>query len=328
MISRRAWLRTTAGASAGAVLGLDAPILAAFRQRPSQPLIQRAIPKTGEKLPVVGLGSADTFSATALRESRTEEYDTIAAVLRTLVDGGGRVFDTAYMYGASEQVAGQVAETLGIADRIWWSTKVNAARVSGGVSEPADLAQTRYQIGRSFLRLRRRQIDLVQVHNMGDPSSQLALLNELKAGGYVRYIGVTTTFEGQYPGLVEVMRHEPIDFIGIDYAVDSRTAENVILPLALEREIGVLVYMPFGRRRLWARIGDRPLPGWAADVDAHSWAQLLLKFVIAHPAVTVVCPGTGDPKHMADNLDAGRGRLPDPDQRERISRLVQSLPPA
>jgi aryl-alcohol dehydrogenase-like predicted oxidoreductase len=324
MASRRDWLSMTAGAVAG--LGLNPRVLEALQGLQSEPLIQRAIPKTGELLPVVGLGSANTFSDMALEESRREAYDTISAVLEALVDGGGTVFDTAYGYGASEQVAGQVAQDLGIADRIWWATKVNAARVSGGASGSADPAAARYQIQRSFLRLRLRQIDLFQVHNMGDPPTQLALLKQLKAEGFVRYIGITTTFEGQYSALIDVMRNEPIDFIGIDYAVDNRTPEEVILPLALEREIGVLAYLPFGRSRMWARIGDRPLPGWATEFDAHTWAQFMLKFVIAHPAVTAVCPGTSDPEHMADNLGAGRGRVPDADQVNRIIRAAENLP--
>lgn len=324
MISRRAWLR----AAAGAALGADPRMMEGIRRTGRLSLLERPVPKTGEMLPVIGLGSADTFSELALRESRTEEYETVGAVLKALVDGGGRVFDTAYAYGASEQVAGQVAEELGIADRIWWSTKVNAARVAGGMREDADLAQTRYQVRRSFLRLRRRQIDLMQVHNMGDPRRQLALLQELKDVGYVRYIGATTTSVEQYPGLADVLRDEPIDFIGIDYAVDQRAAEELILPLAQERDVAVLAYMPFGRGRMWARIGDRTVPEWATAFDAHSWAQLMLKFVLAHPAVTVVCPGTSDPAHMVDNLGAGVGRLPDADEVERILSLVERLPEA
>ena len=315
-------------AGASAALGFGPGALEALRGRERGPLIRRAIPKTGEQLPVIGLGGANTFSETALRESRTEEYDTIRAVLLALVDGGGAVFDTAYGYGASEQVAGQVAQELGVADRIWWATKMNAARVAGGTSGPADPERARYQIRRSFLRLRRERIDLFQVHNMGDPPTQLALLRELKELGYIRYIGVTTTFSAQYPALLDVMRTEPVDFVGVDYAIDNRTPEEVILPLARERGIGVLVYQPFGRTRMWERIGDRPLPDWAADFDARTWAQLMLKFVIAHPAVTVVCPGTSDPEHMADNLGAGRGRIPDPDQLERMTRLAESLPAA
>jgi aryl-alcohol dehydrogenase-like predicted oxidoreductase len=312
----------------GCALGLSPRVLEALVGLQSEPLIQRAIPKTGELLPVIGLGSASTFSDTALSESRTEEYDSIGGVLRALIDGGGSVLDTAYGYGASEQVSGQVAQDLGIADRIWWATKVNAARVSGGGTGFADPADARYQIQRSFLRLRLPQIDLFQVHNMGDPPTQLALLKELKAEGYVRYIGITTTFPGQYSALVDIMKNEPIDFIGIDYAVDNRTPEEVILPLALEQDIGVLVYLPFGRDRMWERIGDRPLPDWAAEFDAHTWAQFMLKFVIAHPGVTVACPGTSDPGHMADNLGAGRGRIPDPDQLSRMIGVVEGLPAA
>ncbi len=322
MLSRRAWLR----GAMRAALCLQPRVLEALESLQSQPLLQRAVPATGEMLPVIGLGSATTFSETALRESRTEEYDAIRAVLQALVDGGGSVFDTAYGYGASEQVSGEVAENLGIADRIWWATKMNAARVAGGVSGTADPAEARYQIRRSFLRLRRPQIDLFQVHNMGDPRTQLALLKELKTLHYVRYIGITTTFEPQYSALIDVMRSQPIDFIGIDYAVDNRKAEQMILPLAHDLGIGVLAYMPFGRGRLWARIGDRPLPSWAAEFDAHTWAQFMLKFVISHPAVTVACPGTSDAGHMADNLGAGRGRIPNADQRNRMVRFVDSLP--
>jgi len=322
MVSRRDWLRMTTGA--GAALGLSPRLLEALQVQQSQPLIQRAVPKTGELLPVVGLGGANTFSDSA----RREEFDAIGGVLRALVDGGGTVFDTAAGYGASEEVSGQVATDLGIAERIWWATKVNVAGGRGGGSSSADPAAARAQIQRSFDRLRVPQIDLIQVHNMGDPPTQLGVLRELKAQGRIRYLGITTTFEGQYPALVDVMRSEPIDFIGIDYAVDNRTPEEVIFPLALERQIGVLVYLPFGRSRMWARIGDRPVPEWAREFGAHTWAQLMLKFVIAHPAVTVACPGTSDPGHMADNLGGGRGRVPNPDEVERMVRLVESLPAA
>jgi aryl-alcohol dehydrogenase-like predicted oxidoreductase len=322
MLSRRDWLRVTTGV--GAALGLNPRLLEALQALQDQPLVRRAVPKTGEQLPVVGLGGANTFSDTA----RREEFDTIGAVLQALVDGGGTVFDTAAGYCASEEVSGQVAGDLGISDRIWWATKVNVAGGRGGGSGQADPAAARAQIQRSFDRLRIPRIDLIQVHNMGDPPTQLGILKELKAEGRIRYLGITTTFEGQYDALVDVMRSEPIDFIGIDYAVDNRTPEDVIFPLALEREIGVLVYLPFGRSRMWARIGDRPLPEWAREFDAHTWAQFMLKFVIAHPAVTVACPGTSRPEHMADNLGGGRGRLPNPDQLERMVRLVESLPAA
>jgi aryl-alcohol dehydrogenase-like predicted oxidoreductase len=320
MVSRRDWLRIAGVACAGAALGMDAR---AIRGLQSSGIITRAIPSTGEQLPVVGLGGANTFSEVA----RREDFEAVRGVLRALVDGGGTVFDTAAGYGASEEVAGQVAEELRIADRILWATKVNVAQGRGGGGS-ADPAAARAQVERSFQRLRVPVIDLLQVHNMGDPSTQLAVLREFKEAGRIRYLGITTTFAGQYDALVDVMRNEPIDFIGIDYAIDNRTAEEVILPLARERRIGVLVYLPFGRSRMWARIGDRPLPDWAAEFDAHSWAQFMLKFVIAHPAVTVACPGTSDPEHMADNLAGGRGKLPDASHLARMVELVADLPGA
>lgn len=316
MVSRREWLRVTAGA--GAALSLNPRVLEALQ---SQEVIMRAIPSTGELLPAVGLGGANTFS----RVARAEDFDTIRGVLTALVDGGGTVFDTAAGYGASEEVSGQVAEKVGIADRIFWATKVNVAGRGGGSADPAAV---RAQIERSFDRLRIPVIDVMQVHNLGDPPTQLGVVEELKAAGRIRYSGITTTSGGQYPVLADVMRNEPIDFIGIDYAVDNRAAEEVILPLAQERRIGVLVYLPFGRSRLWQRIGNRPVPDWAADFDAHSWAQFMLKFVVAHPAVTVATPGTSDPGHMTDNLAGGRGRLPNAQQLERMIELVESLPTA
>ncbi len=318
MLSRRDWLRITAGASAA--LGLDPRILEALQ---SQEVITRAIPSSGgrERLPVVGLGGANTYS----RVARAEDFDTIGGVLRALLDGGGTVLDTAAGYGASEEVSGRVAEELGIDERIWWATKVNVASRGGGGADPAAALA---QIERSFERLRIPTIDLIQVHNMGDPPTQLGVLERLKAAGRVRYSGITTTSSRQYAALADVMRNEPIDFIGIDYAVDNRGPEDVILPLAIERRIGVIVYLPFGRSRMWARIGDRPVPDWAVEFDVHTWAQFMLKFVIAHPAITVVTPGTSDPEHMADNLAGGRGRLPNAQQRERMIELVASLPSA
>jgi aryl-alcohol dehydrogenase-like predicted oxidoreductase len=318
MVSRRDWLRITA--SAGAALGLNPRVLEALQ---SQEGITRAIPSSGgrERLPVVGLGGANTYS----RVARAEDFGTIGGVLRALLDGGGTVLDTAAGYGASEEVSGRVAEELGIDERIWWATKVNVASRGGGGADPAAALA---QIERSFERLRVPTIDLIQVHNMGDPPTQLGVLERLKAAGRVRYSGITTTSARQYAALADVMRNEPIDFIGIDYAVDNRGPEEVILPLAIERRIGVIVYLPFGRNRLWARIGDRPVPDWAAEFDAHTWAQFMLKFVIANPAVTVATPGTSSPEHMADNLAGGRGRLPNAQQLERMIALVEGLPRA
>ena len=315
-LTRRDWLRLTAGG--GAALALTPDLLASLAR---QEVLARAIPGTDETLPVVGLGSSATFS----RVARGDDVSAIRAVLQTFVDNGGTVFDTAPSYGASEQVAGDVANDLGIQNRIFWATKVNVAGRGGGSADPA---AARAQIERSFDRFQLPVIDLIQVHNLGDPPTQLGILQEEKAAGRVRYIGITSTSERRYPDLAAVMRNEPIDFIGVDYAVDNRASAEEILPLAQERDIGVLVYAPFGRTRLWSRVSGREVPEWAAEFDAHSWAQFFLKFTVAHPAVTCVTPATSRPEHMVDNLGGGMGRLPDESQLERMVQLVEDLPPA
>ncbi|MFW6085239.1 MAG: aldo/keto reductase [Gemmatimonadota bacterium] len=272
---------------------------------------------------MIGLGGR-WISADAGPEELAEHR----AVLNALAEGAegaGRVFDTAYGYGGggSETYAGEWAAEDGIADDIFWATKVNAAGRGGGEADPEEV---RAQIERSFDRLRVEVIDLNQVHNLGDPPTQLGILREYKDEGRIRHIGITTTSERRYPDLARIMEEHPLDFIGIDYAVDNRAAEERILPLARDLGIAVMVYLPFGRRRMWQRIGDRELPAWASEFDASTWAQLMLKFVVSHPAVTVAVPGTGDPEHMADNLGGGRGRLPTDEHRRRMIELVESLP--
>jgi len=311
IISRREGLTLALGGAAALALGN--PAMAQSR------LITRAVPKTGERLPVIGLGSSATFSQVA----RSDDVSALREVLTTLVERGGSVFDTAPSYGASEETAGRIARETKIANRLFWATKVNVAR--GG---PADPAAAKAQIEQSFARFGSPKIDLIQVHNVGDPATQLPILQELKAAGRIRYAGITSTAESQYPTLISVMRNEPIDFIGIDYAVDNREVEATILPLAQERKIGVFVYVPFGRTRLFRRVGDRPLPDWAAEIDAKSWAQVMLKWIIGHPAVTVVTPATSQPKNMLDNIGGGIGRVPDAALRERIAAFFDALPPA
>ena len=320
MISRREWLGLTLGA--GAALTLDPRLLhGALRPSIGMKLITRPIPSSGEELPLVGLGSSATFS----RVARTEDVSALREVLRTLVENGGSVFDTAPSYGASEEVAGQLAHELGITDQIFWATKVNVAGRDGGSADPA---AARAQIEDSFRKLHTSEIDLIQVHNLGDVPTQLAILKELKDEGRVRYIGVTSTSERQYGELASVMRNEPLDFIGVDYAIDNRGVEEAILPLAQERKIGVLVYLPFGRTRLWSRVEGRALPEWAADFGATTWAQFFLKFVGAHPAVTTITPATSQPRHMLDNLGAAMGTLPDEATRRRMIEVVDALPEA
>jgi aryl-alcohol dehydrogenase-like predicted oxidoreductase len=309
MTTRREVLLAVAGAALAPRVGLAA----------DAQLNTRAIPKTGERLPIVGLGSSATFAQVA----RSDDVAALRAVLKQMADLGGTVFDTAPAYGASEEVAGKIAQELGIAKRLFWATKLNVAGWGGGSADPA---AARRQLETSFRRIGKSVIDLVQVHNMADLRTQLPILREYKEKGRVRYIGVTTTIASQYAELVQLMRKEPLDFIGTDYAIDERHAEETILPLARDRGIAVLVYAPFGRTRLWQRVKGRQVPAWAGEFDANSWARFFLKYVASHPSVTAITPATSRPANMADNMGGAVGRLPDAAMRKRMIQLVEALP--
>jgi aryl-alcohol dehydrogenase-like predicted oxidoreductase len=314
MLTRRECLAHTA--NAGALLAL-APRLIAAQQR--GPVITRPIPSTGEQLPIIGCGSSATFSQAAAEA----DVDAVRSVLQTMVEQGGSVFDTAPGYGASEEFAGKIVRDLGLHDEIFWATKLNVAGFRGGSADPV---AARAQVAASFERLGHDEIDLIQVHNVADLPGQFPILRELKVQRRVRYIGTTSTFKPQYETLERFMRDETPDFIGIDYAVDNVSAEERILPLAQERKIAVMVYMPFGRTRLWERVKGHEVPAWANEFGAETWAQFFLKFAASHPAVTVVTPATSRAEHMVDNMTAARGRLPDETERRRMVELIGSLP--
>lgn len=316
MVNRRDFLGITAGV--GATLSLTTRLLHALAQGQ---VIQRAIPSTGEKIPVIGLGSSATFSQVA----RAEDASALRAVFQAMADRGARVFDTAPGYGASEQVAGRLVNELGIASKMFWATKVNVAGRGAGAADPV---AARAQIDRSLAIYNQPKIDLIQVHNMGDPSTQLGILREYKKAGKVRYVGITTTSPNQYAQLIDVMRNEPLDFIGVDYAADNRDVEDVILPLAMEKKIAVLAYAPFGRTSLFRRAAGKELPAFAGEFDATTWAQFFLKFTLSHPAITAVTPATSQAKNMIDNIGGGIGRIPTEAQRKRIIEFVDGLPPA
>jgi len=311
---RRAFLKSSL--YGGMALALNPALLA---QTVTANMILGTIPKTGEQIPAVGLGSSATFAQVA----RAEDFDAVRGVMSTLFDMGGRVFDTAPGYGASEEVSGQVVQELGIAEQLFWATKLN---VAGRGGDSADEAAARAQVETSFARVGTPVIDLIQVHNMGAPDVQLPILQEYKQEGRIRYYGITTTFPNQYDSLIEVMGRYELDFIGIDYAVDNRDVEERILPLAIDRGIAVLCYAPFGRTRLWSRVGDRPVPEYAQEFDATSWAQFFLKFALSHPAITAVTPSTSRPSNMADNIGGMFGRLPDDAMRRRMIETVDALP--
>ncbi len=315
MTTRREWLQGMLAASALSALGSRA----AFGGESAKPgLITRPIPASGERLPIIGLGSSATFAQVA----RTEDVAALRSVLTRMVELGGTLFDTAPGYGASEEVAGRIEQETGIAKQLFWATKLNVARRGGG----ANPSEARGQVEDSFRRIGKPVIDLIQVHNMGDVRTQLPILREYKDKRRIRYVGVTTTFENQYAELVQTMRNERLDFIGTDYAIDNRDAENTILPLARERGIAVLIYAPFGRTRLWRRVQGRKPPEWATEFGASTWAQFFLKFVASHPAVTAITPATSRAENMADNMAAAFGPLPDDATRKRMIELVDALP--
>jgi aryl-alcohol dehydrogenase-like predicted oxidoreductase len=324
MINRRKFLGIAAGA--GATLGLTPELLRAL-QHPGSTLIQRAIPSSGEMIPAVGLSFSNHVGCAdpaALKE-----------VLRTFADNGGRVYDAQHGNAPAEQFHARIANELGIQNRLFWSTR---GTPPGGAGGPAQLGpgSVKAHVETLLARLRVPRLDLVMLPPQGDPM-HLAALKEEKAAGRVRYIGVQVIVDAVYPQLESVMRSEPIDFIGVDYDVGNRArVEDTILPLAQERKIGVMAFFPFGNAggasctpsgtSLFSRVANRPLPAWAAEFDAATWAQFFIKYVISHPAVTVARVGTTKAHHMLDNIGGGIGRLPDEATRRRMAELIDALP--
>jgi len=282
----------------------------AFAQSPSSspPSVfapGRPIPSTGELLPTVGLGTAVVFNtadATTLRQAR--------AVVRALIDNGGKLIDTASTYGDAERILGDVIGPLSLHDKLFIATKLESADVE--------------ELKRSLNRLQVSKLDLLQLHNVRNPQQSLSAFRDWKTQGVCRYIGITSTSHGAFAAIEAVLTREKPDFVQIDYSIDDRDAEQRILPVAAEVKAGVLTALPFGRGRLFRAVRDRPLPDWA-QAFAGSWAQFFLKYLLADPRVTAAIPGTADAAHMADNLGAMRGPLPDPDQRRQMVRFIDTL---
>lgn len=287
------------------------------RASSSEPLSQRAIPATGERLPVIGLGSSASFEESANRG----DLQGLTQVLKVMIDQGAKVFDTAPSYGASEAAAGRISKELGIAEKIFWATKTELSAYGSD-----DVASARTQVEESLRKLGVKKLDLVQIHNLANLQNKLAVLKDLKRQGLIRYLGVTTTFRGQYADLANCMRNERLDFIGVDYAIDNREVEKRILPVAIDRGVAVLGYVPFGRSNLFKRVGHSSVPEWAQEAGMKTWAQFFLKFVIGHPAMTVATPATSQPNHMLDNLSGGIGPFPDEPMRRRMIAVVDNLP--
>lgn len=321
MINRREFLGITAGA--GATLALSPALLRALQQHASAPLIQRAIPSTGEKLPAVAL----SFS----NHPGCADHAALEAVLKTFAEAGGRVYDAMHVSPASEQFHITAANDLGIQNKLFWSTR----GTPGNAAAQADLVKP--YIESMLTRTGLRKIDLVMLPVVADAATFAALRDEKKAGR-VKYIGTQTIVaKSQATQLEALMRNEAIDFIGVDYDVSNRVVEEAILPLAQQRKIGVMAFFPFnnasglsctGGTSLFTRVAGKPLPEWAAEFDATSWAQFFLKYVLSHPAVTVARTGTTKVEHMVDNLGGGIGRLPNEATRKRMAEFIDALPPA
>ncbi len=323
MISRREFLGTSLGA--GAALALAPELLRAHEQSAGQ-LIQRAIPSSGEMLPVISFAPRSVGGAAM--SSQPVDVATIKAVLTTFLDNGGKVVDVLHAGRAGEESARTAAAELGIQNRFFSTTPFTGAPPAPGGPPKADPAALRASIEEKLTTFKMNKIDLVMVGSGADMPTYLGVLRELKKQGRVGYIGVHHLTAGQAPlgPLESVMRNEQVDFVATDYSVADRRAEETILPLALERKIAFMSYFTFDRGRLFKRIGTTPLPAWAAEFDAKTWAQFCLKYVLSQPAVVVARAGTTDPAHMLDNLGGGIGRVPNEAMRKRMAELVDSLP--
>jgi aryl-alcohol dehydrogenase-like predicted oxidoreductase len=303
-VSRRDALKIGAGVGLALTLGrLDA--FAAARQ---STLIQKPIPSSGEKIPVVGMGTARYFDAVTpeLRE-----------VIKRLPELGGKVIDLSPSYSNAETVVGNIIADLKNRPSYFLATKVT--------NPGTDRASGTRQLEESMRRLHTDTIDLMQIHNLVGVEQRLPLIREWKQAGRFRYIGLTTSFPRQYDAFEKLMREQTLDFVQVDYSIDERAVEQRILPLAIDRGMAVLVNSPFRRGRSFERVKDKPLPSWTAELEVVTWAQLFLKYLASHPAVTCVIPGTERVQFLVDNMVATHGRLPDPAMRRRIEQYYDGL---
>ena len=304
-MTRREAARLIGASTAGLLL----PIGAARAQSPA--MLTRAIPSSGEKLPVIGLGSWQTLDV----DLKPDNGKQLGEVLSLFVKLGGRVIDSSPMYGKSEQVIGELTTDLGIQEKLFLATKVWARGKQPGMES----------MERSMARLKTKRLDLMQVHNLVDLATHLATMREWKAQERLRYIGITHYNSSAFAEVEKVLRNEKLDFVQINYSIMEREAEQRILPLAQDRQVAVIINRPFGGGDLFSRVRAKPLPEWAAESDCRSWAQFLLKWIIAHPAVTCAIPATNNARHLEDNMQAGVGRLPDAKMRQRMAEWISKV---
>jgi aryl-alcohol dehydrogenase-like predicted oxidoreductase len=273
-------------------------------------LVTKPIPSSGERLPVIGIGTARRYDIAA----SDAQLAPLAEVVRNFSRMGGKLIDTAPSYGNAEPVVGNLVAQVGNRDQLFLATKVGRGRdgVQAGLAE----------MEQSLKQLKVDKVDLMQVHSLAGVAEMLPVLRDWKDAGKTRYIGVTTSSEKQYLGLERVLRNERIDFIQVDYAIDNRAVEDRILPLAKERGVAVLANLPFGRGRVFKAFAEQAIPAWAQELEIRTWAQFALKYIVSHPAVTVAIPGTAKMEYLTDNLGAARGPMPDAATRHRMAALV------
>lgn len=300
-MQRREFIGVTAAALAGAM---------AAKADGEAVLLQRVIPSSGEKIPVIGLGTSGPFEVGVDPQQRVP----LGAVLEAFFAGGGTFIDTSPMYSTAEAVLGDLL-TPAMQERAFVATKVWTRGEQEGVR----------QMTRSRELLRRRKIDLMQVHNLLDLEVQLRTLRRWKAEGRIRYIGITHYTVASHDTLADIIRREPLDFVQFNYSATTPAAENTLLPLCADRGVATIINRAFDDGKIFAQLRGTALPGWAGDIGCSSWAQVLLKYVISHPAVTCVIPATGKVANMQDNLAAGRGPLPDAPLRRVIAAAVQQV---
>jgi diketogulonate reductase-like aldo/keto reductase len=274
-------------------------------------MLKRPIPSSGEGLPVVGLGTYQSFDV----GGSASEREPLKEVLRGFVQQGGKLADSSPMYGPSESVVGDLAAELGITGQLFMATKVWTSGREAGIR----------QMEESLRRMKVERMDLMQIHNLLDWKTHLATLKQWKAAGRIRYTGITHYHSGAYAELERLMRTKDFEFVQFNYSIAEREAEERILPLARELGVAVIVNRPFAQASLFSRVRGKEVPAWAAEFDCKSWGQFFLKYILGHPAVTCVIPATGKPQHLLDNMGAGMGKLPDETTRRKMVAFMDSL---
>jgi diketogulonate reductase-like aldo/keto reductase len=305
-VTRREAARLIGGAAASTLL----PVPMNAADSPNE-IRTRAIPSTGEKIPVIGLGTWQVFDVSESPKERGPLKD----VLSRFVQLGGKVIDSSPMYGRAEGVIGDLTSELQLAPKLFLATKVWTTGKQAGIES----------MEHSFQRLRVARLDLMQVHNLVDVDTQLATTRAWKEQGRIRYLGITHYTDSSFPEVEKVLRREKLDFLQINYSIIDRGAEERLLPLARDRGVATLINRPFASGDLFSHLRSKALPDWAAECDCKSWAQFLLKWILGNEAVTCAIPATGNVRHLEDNMASGSGRLPDAKLRARMVEYVAAL---